>query len=101
MKEVSSMCGIGGIVRWGKEPIKEDVVGMILVDNEKRGNDSSGLVIQKADGSLNVIKKDIPGWRLVTSDEYATFRPDQLREAIRGAQGNARGTAGRNSRVKS
>src|ERR1700676_633106 len=98
MKEVSSMCGIGGIVRWGKIPIQEDQVGMLLVDNEKRGNDSSGLVIQQADGSLNVIKKDVPGWRLVTSDEYTKFIAEHLRPDSRSVLVHARGASQGNPR---
>ena len=97
-REGNSICGIAGVVRWGKIPIQEDQVGMLLVDNEHRGNDASGLVIQQANGSLNVIKKDIPGWRLVTSDEYAKFIAEHLRPDSRSVLVHARGASQGNPR---
>lgn len=92
------MCGIAGVVRWGKEPIKEDIIGILLVDNEKRGNDASGLVIQQAAGSLNVLKKDVPGWKLVTSEEYTKFIKDYLKPDSRSVLVHARGASRGNPR---
>lgn len=92
------MCGIGGVVRWGDKPINEEQVGMLLVDNEHRGNDASGLVIQQVDGSLNILKNDIPGWRLVTSNEYEDFIKEYLKPDSRSVLVHARGASRGNPR---
>lgn len=92
------MCGIAGIVRWGKQPIKEDVIGMLLVGNEHRGNDASGLVIQQSDGALAVLKKDVPGWKLIASNEYENFLKEHLREDSRSVLVHARGASQGNPR---
>jgi len=81
------------VVRWGDKPIKEEQVGMLLVDNEHRGNDASGLVIQQNDGKLNVLKKDIPGWKLVTSQEYEDFIKAHLHPESRSVLVHARGAS--------
>src|SRR5271169_5366760 len=92
------MCGIGGIVRWGQVPISEEQIAMLLVDNEHRGNDASGLVIQQKDGSLDILKKDTPGWILVTSKEYKTFIEEKLHEDSQSVLVHARGASCGNPR---
>ncbi len=92
------MCGIGGIVRWGQLPIKEDVLAILLVGNEHRGNDAAGLVIQQADGSLNVLKKDCPGWKLIATDEYEKFIKEHLRADSRSVLVHARAASRGNPR---
>jgi glucosamine 6-phosphate synthetase-like amidotransferase/phosphosugar isomerase protein len=92
------MCGIAGIIRWNREPIKEETIGVLLVGNEHRGNDASGLVIQQANGDLAVLKKDIPGWQLVTSQEYETFIRDYLKPDSRSVLVHARAASQGNPR---
>lgn len=71
---------------------------MLLVGNEHRGNDASGLVVQQANGSLSVLKKDIPGWKLVLSQEYEDFIKAHLHEDSRSVLVHARGASQGNPR---
>jgi asparagine synthetase B (glutamine-hydrolysing) len=73
------MCGIAGVIRYSKEPITEETVGILLVGNEHRGNDASGIIIQQNDGTLDIYKKDLPGWRIVSTKEYEEFVAQKLR----------------------
>lgn len=66
--------------------------------NEHRGNDASGIAIQQKDGSLNILKKDCPGWQLVTSDEYTKFIKEHLHADSRGVIVHARGASQGNPR---
>jgi predicted glutamine amidotransferase len=72
------MCGIAGVVRWGKKPIEEEQLSILLVGNEHRGNDAAGIAIQQANGSIDILKKDCPAWKLVTDDAYETFIKEKL-----------------------
>lgn len=92
------MCGIAGIVRWGELPILEETIAILLVGNEHRGNDASGLVIQQGDGSLNVLKKDCPGWRLVGHEDYEQFIKAHLHPDSRSVLVHARGASQGNPR---
>ena len=92
------MCGIAGIVRWGDKPIEEETIGILLVGNEHRGNDASGIALQQADGSISILKKDVPGWTLVGSHEYTTFIRDHLKPDTRCALIHARGASQGNPR---
>jgi len=92
------MCGIAGVIRWGNKPIDEEQVGFLLVGNEHRGNDASGLVIQQANGSLDVLKKDCPGWKLVQSKEYEKFMHEHLKVDSTAVLIHARGASRGNPR---
>lgn len=92
------MCGIAGIFKWGEEPISEDIIAILLAANEHRGNDASGLVIQQADGSLNVLKKDVPAWKLASSEEYEQFIKDHLKPDSTTVLVHARGASQGNPR---
>lgn len=87
------MCGIAGIVKWGDKPIDEVTLGILLVGNEHRGNDASGLCIQQADGKLNVIKADKPGWQLIATKEYKEFIKEHLRPDSKATIVHARGAS--------
>lgn len=92
------MCGIGGVIRWGNKPIEEQQVAKLLVGNEHRGNDASGLVIQQEDGSLQILKNDTPGWKLVASKDYKEFIEKHLLPTTRGVLVHARGASQGNPR---
>lgn len=74
------MCGIAGFYRYGPKPITEEQISLFLVGNEHRGNDATGMAFQQADGAVTIIKKDIPAWKFVVSDEYKKFIEENLRD---------------------
>lgn len=92
------MCGIGGIIRFGDKPIREDILAVLLVGNEHRGNDASGIMLQQADGTIDIFKKDVPGWTLVSTKEYEEFIREKLKPTTRGAFVHARGASKGNPR---
>lgn len=87
------MCGIAGVIKWGNIPISEEQIGILLVGNEHRGNDASGIAIQQVDGTINVFKKDTPGWQLVSSQAYKKFIKDFLHPDSKGVLIHARGAS--------
>jgi asparagine synthetase B (glutamine-hydrolysing) len=74
------MCGIGGVRRFGPEPITADQIKTLLIANERRGNDASGVALQDLDGHIHVMKKNVPAWNFVTSTEYEGFIDANLKE---------------------
>lgn len=72
------MCGIGGIRKYGEEPIKEEMIRGLLVGLESRGNDSTGMAFMNTAGDVFVHKHDIAAWKYVSSDTYKTFITDHL-----------------------
>lgn len=74
------MCGISGLYRYGPKPITEEQIALFLVGNEHRGNDATGMAFQQADGRVDVVKKDIPAWKFVVSEEYKSFIKEHLLE---------------------
>jgi asparagine synthetase B (glutamine-hydrolysing) len=73
------MCGIAGVVKIGDKPINREMLELLLVGNEHRGVDASGIVISQADGSLDVYKKDEIAWQFVTSDGWNEFITQRLK----------------------
>ena len=67
------MCGIAGIRRYGNKPISEEMMSLLLVGNEHRGNDATGIAIQQADGKIDVCKGDSPAWKFVAAQAYLDF----------------------------
>lgn len=74
------MCGICGIRRFGPEPISAEQIKVLLIGNERRGNQASGLAFQQADGSIQVHKSDEPASRFVIDGEFLEFLGQNLRE---------------------
>ena len=74
------MCGICGIRRFGPTPITPDQINILLIQNEKRGMQATGVALQQADGSIQVWKKDEPAWRFVVLEGFKSFIKDNLRE---------------------
>lgn len=92
------MCGIAGIVRWGKQPISEETLAILLVGNEHRGNDAAGIAIQQENGTIDILKQDCPGWKLVLSPEYEAFIKKYLQKDSRCVLLHARGASQGNPR---
>src|SRR5258708_27197758 len=72
------MCGIAGIYKFGKEPITEEMISLFLTGNEHRGNDATGIALMQEDGKVVIVKRDIPAWKFVTSEEYRSFTKENL-----------------------
>lgn len=72
------MCGIAGIRKYGKEPIQEIQLRMLMLGLEHRGNDASGMALQNKEGKIFVLKNDVPAWTFVRSKEYEDFINENL-----------------------
>jgi asparagine synthetase B (glutamine-hydrolysing) len=92
------MCGIAGIIKFGDKVITEEMISVALCGNEHRGNDASGIMLQQADGSIDLFKRDVPGWTLVKEKEYGDWIEEKLTETTRGAFVHARGASKGNPR---
>lgn len=79
------MCGIGGIIRYGKEPITEEMIALLLTGNEHRGNDATGIALSQMDGSVQVFKKKEMAWKFVEGKDYDEFLNKNLKPDTWGA----------------
>lgn len=84
------MCGICGIRRFGEEPIEARHVNMLLMMNERRGNQATGLAIQNTDGVVHVYKTDDPAGSVVASKPYRDFLDRNLGDETRIVIGHTR-----------
>lgn len=67
------MCGIAGVIKFGKVPISEATVSLLLTGNQHRGNDASGIAISQEDGRIEVLKANMPAWQFVSCEDYKKF----------------------------
>ena len=72
------MCGLFGIFKGSEgaysEKFLRNVLRRVALDSESRGKDSSGIVLRNAtNGSLNVVKGDVPISFLLGQPEYRAF----------------------------
>lgn len=72
------MCGICGIRKFGEEPIEARYVNMLLMMNERRGSQATGLAIQNSDGVVHVYKTDDPAVTVVSSKKFRDFLDEHL-----------------------
>ena len=72
------MCGIGGLIRYGDAPIEEIQIRLLLLGLEHRGNDATGIAIQRPDGSIAVCKSDDPAGTFLTMKKYEDFIREEL-----------------------
>lgn len=86
------------MIKFGNVPISEEILAIMLVGNEHRGNDASGIMLQQANGEIDILKKDVPGWTLVSEKEYGAFIREKLKPTTRGAFVHARGASKGNPR---
>lgn len=73
------MCGVAGIVRYGEQPITEEMISLLLTGNEHRGVDATGLAFSQNDGTVDVFKKDIQAWTFVEHKDYLAFIKAKLK----------------------
>jgi predicted glutamine amidotransferase/uncharacterized protein YbaR (Trm112 family) len=74
------VCGICGIRRFGPEPISAEQLRVLLIGNERRGNQATGVAFQQMDGSVQVYKNDEPATRFVADPGFSKFLEEYLRE---------------------
>lgn len=53
---------------------------MLLVGNQHRGIDATGIAVAQADGSIEVYKKDDPAWKFVADEKFDKFLEEYLVE---------------------
>lgn len=73
------MCGIAGVIRFGEKPIDESVLALMLLGNEHRGADASGIALSQEDGSIDIFKTNVQAWRFVRTKEYTEFIQSKLK----------------------
>lgn len=75
------MCGIGGIRRFGEEPIQKYQIQSLLLSNERRGNDASGVAIQnEGEDAIHIWKMAKPASTAMQDDSFELFLKDHLHE---------------------
>ena len=74
------MCGICGVRRFGEEPITPEQIRILLVGNERRGIQATGIATQQMDGSVQVWKMDEPAGRAVMDPGFQEFLDGNLKE---------------------
>lgn len=76
------MCGIAGCIKYGDKPITEELISLLLVGNEMRGVDATGIAFSREDGSIVICKNDEPAWKFVSSKQYYEFIGQFLNEKV-------------------
>jgi predicted glutamine amidotransferase len=95
------MCGICGVRRFGPEPISAEQIKVLLIGNERRGNQATGVALQQVDGSVQVYKDDEPATKVVLDPQYNAFMEEFLREDTLTVIGHTRAaTKGHPSKAK-
>jgi len=84
------MCGICGIRRFGDEPIEEHQINMLLMMNERRGNQATGVGIQQENGDTFIYKTDDPAGTMVASKRYKEWLKEYLTADARIVIGHTR-----------
>lgn len=84
------MCGICGIRRFGDEPIEEHQINMLLMMNERRGNQATGVGLQQENGDTFVYKIDDPAGTMVVSKGYKEWIKEHLTPDTRIVIGHSR-----------
>lgn len=88
------MCGICGIRRYGEASIERDELDLLLVHNQSRGLEATGVALQQADGSIDVFKDNTTAFEFVKSKEYDTFMQTYLKPDTLTALGHCRKSTG-------
>jgi len=73
------MCGICGLRKFGEESIQQRQIEMLLMMNERRGNQATGVALQNLnDPKVYVCKIDEPAGRFVASKQFKDFMGEHL-----------------------
>lgn len=74
------MCGIGGIRRFGPEPIERSAIEILLCALQRRGTHATGIALQNPGGEIQVLKKDVPAWDFVSGKPFEAFIEEHLND---------------------
>lgn len=75
------MCGIGGVRRFGEEPIQKWQIQSLLLSNERRGNDATGVMLQNEDeDAVYIWKMAKPASSAMQDDSFEEFLKEHLNE---------------------
>jgi asparagine synthetase B (glutamine-hydrolysing) len=64
------VCGIAGVIKFGKLPIQKYQITMMANGLQYRGNDATGVAIMYDDGSMDWLKDNVPAWKFTALDVY-------------------------------
>jgi glucosamine 6-phosphate synthetase-like amidotransferase/phosphosugar isomerase protein len=84
------MCGICGVHRFGNAPLQRDMIDLLILNNQNRGLEATGIALQQADGSINIYKDNVVALEFITSPEYNQFMQEHLRTDTVTALGHTR-----------
>lgn len=86
------MCGICAIVRTGPESqqIAPWRMEQLLIDNQKRGIDATGVAVQLMDGRVEVFKEAKPALRFVADSGWEAFKKRILWDKVWSVIGHTR-----------
>jgi asparagine synthetase B (glutamine-hydrolysing) len=66
------MCGIGGVKKFGEEPITPYHITSLAIGLATRGLDATGIALAD-DEDIHVLKNDVPAWKFVGSKSFKHF----------------------------
>jgi asparagine synthetase B (glutamine-hydrolysing) len=66
------MCGIGGVKRFGKDPITPYHITSLAIGLATRGLDATGIALAD-DENIHILKNDVPAWKFVGSAAFKKF----------------------------
>ena len=64
------MCGIGGIYRLGRRPIRKWHMQTLATELQHRGTDATGWAIMNEDGTISAFKVAYPAWKAAALPEF-------------------------------
>jgi predicted glutamine amidotransferase len=74
------MCGICGVHKFGDAPIRQDMIDLLLLNNQTRGLDATGVALHQADGSIDICKDNVTAYEFIIGHEYNDFMKDCLKK---------------------
>lgn len=74
------MCGICGVRRFSDVPLQRDMIDLLILNNENRGLEATGIALQQPNGSVAVFKDDVPAHEFIISPEYEAFMETNLKD---------------------
>jgi glucosamine 6-phosphate synthetase-like amidotransferase/phosphosugar isomerase protein len=73
------MCGICGVHRFGDAPISKDTIDLLILGNQARGLEATGVALQQANGEVVIYKDNVTAYEFLASKDYEDFMAENLR----------------------
>jgi glucosamine 6-phosphate synthetase-like amidotransferase/phosphosugar isomerase protein len=74
------MCGICGVRRFSEAPIQRDMIDLLILNNENRGLEATGVALQQADGSVLVCKDNVTPYQFISGQIYKKFMDENFKD---------------------